>query len=92
MSINGMRGNAVELWEANWRASRETLHLVSNRGMGESILKVMMTASLELNSEPLWRAGSPLLLRRSKKKPKLCWISWPLIPISSHYLLWWGEA
>ena len=98
VQITGKRGNAVLLSEDDWRAIQETLHLVSIPGMRESILEGMATEVSELSTEPLGQAGpfcspsrprrtpasSPPLLRRSSRKPRRCWNSWPLTPISSH--------
>ncbi len=54
IQINGKRGNAVLVSEADWQALQETLFLVSIPGMRESILEGMATPPDELEDEPGW--------------------------------------
>ena len=54
IQINGKRGNAVLVSEADWQALQETLFLVSIPGMRESILEGMATPPHELEDEPGW--------------------------------------
>ncbi len=54
MQINGKRGNAVLLSEADWNAIQETLHLVSIPGMRESILEGLATPPEGLSDHPGW--------------------------------------
>jgi len=54
IQINGKRGNAVLVSEADWQALQETLFLVSIPGMRESILDGMATPAEELEDEPGW--------------------------------------
>jgi prevent-host-death family protein len=54
VQINGKRGNAVLLSEADWNAIQETLHLVSIPGMRESILDGLATPTEELSDQPGW--------------------------------------
>jgi PHD/YefM family antitoxin component YafN of YafNO toxin-antitoxin module len=42
--INGKRASAVLVAEEDWRAIRETLHLLSIPGMSESIRKSLATS------------------------------------------------
>ncbi len=52
VQINGKRGNAVLLSEADWNAIQETLHLVSIPGMRESILEGLATPLEDLSDQP----------------------------------------
>jgi prevent-host-death family protein len=52
--INGKRGNAVLLSEADWNAIQETLNLVSIPAMRESILEGMATQTADLSDQPSW--------------------------------------
>ncbi|MCP9835501.1 MULTISPECIES: type II toxin-antitoxin system Phd/YefM family antitoxin [unclassified Cyanobium] len=54
VQINGKRGNAVLLSEADWNAIQETLHLVSIPGMRESILEGLATPPEDLSDQPGW--------------------------------------
>jgi antitoxin YefM len=54
VQINGKRGNAVLLSEADWNAIQETLHLVSIPGMRESILEGLATTLEDLSDQPGW--------------------------------------
>ncbi len=54
VQINGKRGNAVLLSEADWNAIQETLHLVSIPGMRESILEGLATPPEGLSDQPGW--------------------------------------
>ena len=54
IQINGKRGNAVLVSEADWRALQETLFLVSIPGMRESILEGIASLPDELEDEPGW--------------------------------------
>ncbi len=54
MQINGKRGNAVLLSEADWNAIQETLHLVSIPGMRESILEGLATPPEDRSDQPGW--------------------------------------
>jgi len=54
VQINGKRGNAVLLSEADWNAIQETLHLVSIPGMGRSILEGLATPLEDLSDLPAW--------------------------------------
>lgn len=54
VQINGKRGNAVLLSEADWNAIQETLHLVSIPGMRESILEGLVTPPEDLSDQPGW--------------------------------------
>ncbi len=54
VQINGKRGNAVLLSEADWNAIQETLHLVSIPGMRESILEGLTTPVEDLSDQPGW--------------------------------------
>ncbi len=54
VQINGKRGNAVLLSEADWNAIQETLHLISIPGMRESILEGLATPPEDLSDQPGW--------------------------------------
>jgi antitoxin YefM len=54
VQINGKRGNAVLLSEADWNAIQETLHLVSIPGMRESILEGLAAPLEDLSDQPGW--------------------------------------
>lgn len=54
VQINGKRGNAVLLSEADGDAIQETLHLVSIPGMRESILEGLATPPEGLSDQPGW--------------------------------------
>ena len=54
VQINGKRGNAVLLSEADWNAIQETLHLVSIPGMRESILEGLAAPPEDLSDQPGW--------------------------------------
>lgn len=54
VQINGKRGNAVLLSEADWNAIQETLHLVSIPGMRESILEGLATPPEGLSDQLGW--------------------------------------
>jgi len=54
VQINGKRGNAVLLSEADWNAIQETLHLVSIPGMRESILDGLAAPLEDLSDQPGW--------------------------------------
>ena len=54
VQINGKRGNAVRLSEADWNAIQETLHLISIPGMRESILEGLATPVEDLSDQPGW--------------------------------------
>ena len=54
VQIQGKRGNAVLISEADWRSIEETLHLLAIPGMRESILEGMATEASELSTEPGW--------------------------------------
>ena len=43
IQITGKRGNAVLLFEEDWRAIQETLYLISIPGMKESIIEGVKT-------------------------------------------------
>jgi PHD/YefM family antitoxin component YafN of YafNO toxin-antitoxin module len=51
VQITAKRGNAVLLAEDDWRSIQETLHLVSIRGMRESILSGMAEPIEECSTE-----------------------------------------
>ena len=51
VQIQGKRGNAVLISEADWRSIEETLHLLAIPGMRESILEGMATEASELTPE-----------------------------------------
>ncbi|MGD2007017.1 MAG: type II toxin-antitoxin system Phd/YefM family antitoxin [Cellvibrionales bacterium] len=52
--ITGKRGNAVLLAEEDWNAIKETLHLLSVPGLGESVREGMDTPLEECDREPSW--------------------------------------
>ena len=54
IQITGKRGNAVLIAEDDWTAVQETLHLLSIRGMRESIQKGLATPLEETSEEPGW--------------------------------------
>jgi len=54
VQINGKRGNAVLLSEADWNAIQETLHLVSIPAMRESILEGLAAPLEDLSDQPGW--------------------------------------
>ena len=54
IEIAGPRSSAVLVSEDDWRAVQETLHLVSIRGMRESILEGMATPLDELEDQLDW--------------------------------------
>ena len=54
VQITGKRSNAALLCQDDWRAIKETLHLVSIPGMRDSILEGMATELSELSSDPGW--------------------------------------
>ncbi len=54
VQINGKRGNALLLSEADWNAIQETLHLVAIPGMRESILEGLATPLEDLSDQPGW--------------------------------------
>lgn len=54
MQIQGKRGNAVLISEADWRSIEETLDQLAIPGMRESILEGMATEASELTLEPGW--------------------------------------
>ncbi|WP_254991855.1 type II toxin-antitoxin system Phd/YefM family antitoxin [Cyanobium sp. N5-Cardenillas] len=54
VQINGKRGDALLLSEADWNAIQETLHLVSIPGMRESILEGLATPLEDLSDQPGW--------------------------------------
>ena len=54
IEITGPRSSAVLVSEDDWRAIQETLHLVSIRGMRESILEGMATPLDELEDQLDW--------------------------------------
>ena len=54
VQIQGKRGNAVLISEADWRSIEETLHLLAIPGMRESILEGMAAEASELSTEPGW--------------------------------------
>jgi len=54
VEITGKRGNAVLVGEDDWRAIQETLHLLSIRGMRESIRAGMATPVEDLSDTLDW--------------------------------------
>jgi len=54
VQINGKRGNAVLLSEADWNAIQESLHLVSIPGMRQSILEGLATPLGDLSDLQGW--------------------------------------
>jgi antitoxin YefM len=54
IEITGKRSNAVLVSEDDWRAVQETLHLLSNPGMRESILEGMATPIEGLEQKLDW--------------------------------------
>lgn len=52
--ITGPRANAVLVAEEDWNAIQETLHLLSVKGMRESILEGMATPTRDCAKEPGW--------------------------------------
>ncbi len=52
--ITGKRGNAVLLAEEDWNAIKETLHLLSVPGLGESVREGMDTPLEECDRELSW--------------------------------------
>ncbi len=54
ITITGKRGNAVLISEEDWRATQETLYLLSIPGMRESIRKGLGTPVDECSEELDW--------------------------------------
>ena len=54
MLITGPRSNAVLIGEEDWNAIQETLHLLSIRGMRQSIREGLATPVDECEKEPGW--------------------------------------
>lgn len=54
IEITGRRASAVLISEDDWRAVRETLHLLSTPGMRESILEGMETPVSDLEQGLDW--------------------------------------
>jgi prevent-host-death family protein len=54
VQILGRGGNAVLVAEEDWRAIKETLHLVSIPGMRESIRDGMATPVQDCSEDPGW--------------------------------------
>jgi antitoxin YefM len=52
--IKGKRNNAVLISESDWSAITETLHLVSIKGMKESIVKGLNTDIKDCSDELKW--------------------------------------
>jgi len=52
--LQGKRGNAILLAEADWNAINETLHLLSVPGVRESIQEGMATGLDDRDREPDW--------------------------------------
>lgn len=52
--IKGKRNNAVLISESDWSAMNETLHLVSIKGMEESIVEGMKTDVSDCSEELDW--------------------------------------
>ena len=54
IEITGRRSSAVLVSEEDWRSVQETLHLLSIRGMRESILEGMATRPEDLDEKLDW--------------------------------------
>lgn len=54
IQITGRRHNAVLISEADWRAIQETVYLLSQPGMRESIRKGLKTPVRRCSVEPGW--------------------------------------
>lgn len=52
--ISGKKANAVLVGEEDWRSIQETLHLISMRGMRESIMEGMKTPIKDTSEELNW--------------------------------------
>ena len=54
IQIRGRRNSAVLVSEEDWRSIEETLHLVSIRGMADSIRKGLKTPVARCSDTPGW--------------------------------------
>jgi antitoxin YefM len=54
VQITGKRGNAVLVSEEDWKATQETMYLLSVPGMRESIQEGQRTPIEECDEEPGW--------------------------------------
>ena len=52
--ISGKKANAVLISEEDWHAVNETLHLLSNRGMRESIIEGLQTPLEDCDESIEW--------------------------------------
>ncbi len=67
IQISGKRANAVLLSAEEWRAIQETLHLLANPGMRQSIREGLMTPIKDCSEELEWGKGKQFVLNQKSE-------------------------